>query len=64
MRVTADRDRCTGSGQCVSLVPEVFDQDDEGIVTLLEPAPAEGDRELVSEAASNCPVQAIRISRE
>ena len=35
MRITADRDACVGSGQCVLTEPDVFDQDDDGLVTLL-----------------------------
>ena len=40
--VEVDRDVCIGAGMCVMNAPEVFDQDDEGIVVVLEPeVPAE-----------------------
>ncbi|MBK0866829.1 (4Fe-4S)-binding protein [Saccharopolyspora sp. HNM0986] len=38
MKVTADERKCCGSGQCVLLAPEVFDQRDD--VTLLAPSPS------------------------
>ncbi len=31
-RVTVDRDRCIGAGQCVLSAQEVFDQDETGVV--------------------------------
>ena len=34
MRVNADRESCIGSGQCVLDAPDVFDQDDDGVVSL------------------------------
>ena len=40
MEINVDRDRCVGAGQCVLSAPDVFDQDDEGLVTVLDPAPA------------------------
>ncbi|MGF0169001.1 ferredoxin [Streptomyces sp. Marseille-Q5077] len=41
---------------------EVFDQSDEdGIVTLLEPSPAEDLRAAAREAAAVCPASAIAI---
>jgi ferredoxin len=37
MRVSVDRGRCCGSGNCVMTAPEVFDQDDaEGLVDASE----------------------------
>jgi ferredoxin len=61
MRVRVDADRCIGSGQCALTAPGVFDQDDIGIVLLLQPEPpAERERE-VRRAEQGCPVQAITI---
>lgn len=60
MKVTADQDRCCGAGTCALLAPEVFDQrEDDGIVTVLDPAPGPGQRDAVLEAASVCPTAAI-----
>lgn len=57
MGVTADRDRCIGSGHCVLSAPDVFDSDDEGLVVVTRPDHA-GD-EGVRQAVQLCPVGAI-----
>ncbi|WP_251091797.1 ferredoxin [Streptomyces sp. Caat 7-52] len=61
MRVTAERDRCVGSGQCALLSPEVFDQDDDGLVVVLREEPAEELRGEVLQAADLCPARSIRV---
>ncbi|WP_318205425.1 ferredoxin [Streptomyces sp. SCL15-4] len=61
MRVTTERDRCVGSGQCALLSPEVFDQDADGLVTVLREEPAEDLREQVAQAAELCPSRSIRV---
>jgi ferredoxin len=62
VKVIVDQDRCIGSGQCVLLAPEVFDQrEEDGIVVLLqENPPAELDAD-VAEAAHVCPGLAISV---
>ena len=62
MHIEADRDVCIGAGNCVLTLPKVFDQDDEGLVALLEPDPPDEDAELVGRAARLCPSGAIRIT--
>jgi ferredoxin len=63
MKVIVDQDRCCGAGQCVMLVPEVFDQrDEDGIVVLRNAEPPETLHARVREAASVCPAGAIRVS--
>ncbi|WP_328878076.1 ferredoxin [Streptomyces sp. NBC_00299] len=62
MKVNVDQGRCCGAGQCVLIAPEVFDQrDEDGIVTLVEPSPAEGLQAAAREAAAVCPASAITI---
>ncbi|GAA2231563.1 ferredoxin [Streptomyces nogalater] len=61
MRVSTERDRCVGSGQCALLSPEVFDQDADGLVTLLSEEPAEELREEIVRAADLCPSRSIRV---
>ncbi|MFC5143201.1 ferredoxin [Streptomyces aureoversilis] len=61
MRVSVETPRCVGSGQCVMLIPEVFDQDDDGIVVLLQEAPPEEVYEDVRQAAMTCPTQVIGV---
>jgi ferredoxin len=43
MRVQADRSLCCGGGQCVLSAPELFDQDEMGIVLVLKDLPSEAE---------------------
>lgn len=61
MRVIVDKELCVGAGQCVVTAPDVFDQDDDGIVDLLTDSPAEGDRDAVKEAEHVCPARVISV---
>jgi ferredoxin len=61
MRVSVDRDRCMGSGACVFEAPEVFAQDESGIVVLLTERPDEGLYASVQAAANACPVVCINV---
>jgi ferredoxin len=66
MRFTVDRDRCIGAGNCVMNAPELFDQDDDGIVVLLEPARGgdvagtDADTDAAAWAVASCPSGALR----
>ncbi|MGW2256329.1 ferredoxin [Streptomyces sp. NPDC001780] len=62
MRVTVDQPKCVASGQCVMLAPEVFDQDDDGTVELLNAAPAPEHHDGVRESAAVCPAAAIHLA--
>jgi ferredoxin len=57
MKAKVDRDVCIGSAMCVSIAPEVFELDDEGLSRVVNPDA--GDEDLLRDAAENCPVQAI-----
>ena len=60
MEIKADVDRCISGGQCVVSAPDLFDQDDDGIVVLLgQPGPQQ--QEDAREAARMCPASAIEI---
>lgn len=61
MKVTADHDACIGSGQCVPLAPDVFDQDDDGIVILKRTELEESDVTGVKAAVRICPARALTI---
>ncbi|MEV0382029.1 ferredoxin [Nonomuraea sp. NPDC050643] len=63
MKVTVDQDACAGSGQCVLIAPEVFDQrDTDGIAVLLRDSPDLRLHEDVRDAARICPARAITLT--
>jgi ferredoxin len=61
--LSVDQARCCGAGQCVLTAPEVFDQDeDTGLVVLLDPRPPASASRAVRDAAAFCPAGAIRLA--
>ncbi|MFI2352202.1 ferredoxin [Streptomyces sp. NPDC019443] len=61
LHVTVKPDVCIGAGQCVLAAPEVFDQDDDGVVQLVDEAPEHELHRDVRLAAARCPVEAIGV---
>ncbi|MEU5836140.1 ferredoxin [Streptomyces diacarni] len=61
MRVEVDQPKCVASGQCVLAAPDVFDQDDDGIVVTLNDRPDTGLHDDVREAAALCPAAVISL---
>lgn len=62
MRIKVHADRCVGAGQCVLVAGRYFDQDDdEGLVVLLEETVAEDDRSVIEDAVFQCPAGAIEL---
>ena len=61
MKIAADRDLCIGAGLCVVTAPDVYDQDDDGLVVLLT---EETDRPAAREAVGLCPSGALRLVEE
>lgn len=65
MRVEADRGKCMGAGMCALNAPDVFDQDeDEGLVVVLDAEPAAEHRYAVRDAVNLCPASAISMHEE
>ena len=61
LKISIDRQKCVGSGNCVYVAADVFSQSDEdGIVILLTELPDENLSQAVAEAAQQCPSMAIR----
>ena len=58
LEVEIDRDACMGSGNCVYEASGVFDLDDDGISTVVDPA------EQIIAAARKCPTKAILVRRD
>lgn len=61
MRILVDTDCCTGHGVCESILPEVFEVGDDGIVHLLTTAFEESQRADLDEAVFECPTQALTL---
>ncbi|MFI6850134.1 ferredoxin [Kitasatospora sp. NBC_00085] len=61
LRVTADRESCVTSSLCVYRLPEVFDQDAEGRVVVLDGTPPDGLRRELLRARRGCPTRSIRV---
>ena len=61
MKLHVDTDRCSGHGVCESLMPEVFEVGDDGIVHLLTDDFGEEQRTGLEEAVAECPTQALRL---
>jgi ferredoxin len=64
MRVEVDPDKCIGSGACVRACPEVFGQDESGVVVLLAETPAPELQDKVREAERACPASVIEALGE
>ena len=64
MHITVDLEKCQGYANCITDAPEVFDVSDEtDKVIVLQESPADSLLHQVTEAALNCPVQAILVER-
>jgi ferredoxin len=61
MRIEIDRAICDGYGNCVFVAPEVFDLDDENLVTLLVDTITDETRPAVELAIDECPMRAISL---
>lgn len=65
MRITIDRTRCCGSGNCVLIAPQVFDQcEADGTVLVLDAQPPAEHARAVLEAVRVCPTQAITVAED
>lgn len=64
MKIAADRDVCIGAGLCVTTVPDVYDQDEAGLVVLLAEEPTGELEAAAREAVGLCPSGALRLIEE
>jgi ferredoxin len=61
MRVIVNDDRCSSSGECVLVAPEVFELGDDDLLYVLQETPPEALRDKVESAVRVCPKQAIAV---
>jgi len=64
LRVTANPETCAVSSLCVYRLPGVFDQDEDGLVVVLDEEPGAELHEEVRRAARGCPTKSIRVTEE
>ena len=60
MKIEADRERCIGAGMCVMATEAVFDQDDDGIVVVLEAEVPAEHADAATRAVASCPSGALQ----
>ena len=60
MKATVIEDTCIGCGVCVQTCPEVFEMSSDKAVVIADPV-AQETEEKAKQAASECPVEAIKI---
>jgi ferredoxin len=61
VRIEANRDVCIGAGNCVLAAEDVFDQDDEALVVVLEDHPSQDQATEVRNAVAQCPSGALNL---
>ncbi|MCM1370868.1 MAG: ferredoxin [Clostridium sp.] len=59
MKVKVSKDLCIGCGACQSLVPDVFEIEDDGLATVKVDEVEKDLEEDTQDAIENCPTQAI-----
>lgn len=58
MKVKVNKERCIACGGCVSILPEVFEFDDDGLAIAKNEVPKDREKDA-GEAISFCPGSAI-----
>jgi ferredoxin len=61
MEIVVDRTRCEGLGMCEAMADQYFEVQDDGTMAVLDPHPAEEDRQPVAAAVDACPVLALTL---
>jgi len=61
MEIEIRPNACVGAGQCALVAADVFDQDDDGMVLVLDDHPPAELHAVVHRAASLCPARAISV---
>ncbi|MET8763414.1 ferredoxin [Lentzea sp. NPDC004782] len=63
MKVEVDPAVCEAHGECVSILPEVFDLDDDEVLQIREGELAADEVARAERAVASCPMGALRLSR-
>ncbi len=63
LKVRVERGSCIGTVACRNVAPDVFELDDQQVITFVS-EPAEIDRDRLFEACQVCPVEALLLFDE
>ncbi|MFF0904451.1 UNVERIFIED_CONTAM: (4Fe-4S)-binding protein [Kocuria sp. CPCC 205316] len=61
MGIRADRSVCIGSGNCVLVAADLFDQDEDAVVVLLTDTPSAAQEDSARESVDRCPSGALSV---
>lgn len=61
MKIVVNRALCEGNGRCEEVAPELFELDEEDVLTILDENPPEDMRAKAEEAVMLCPKNALSI---
>jgi ferredoxin len=62
VKLSADRDDCIASGNCVMISDVLFDQDDDGVVVLLAEDVPEAEEQRARDAVKTCPASVLHLT--
>lgn len=60
-KVVADRELCIQAGNCVMVAGDIFDQDDDGMVVVLDDEVTGDAADRAREAVKLCPASALSL---
>ncbi|MFJ8958104.1 ferredoxin [Lentzea sp. NPDC102401] len=63
MKVGVDPSLCEAHGECMSILPEVFDLDDDEVLQIRDGELASAEVSAAERAVASCPKGALRLSR-
>lgn len=61
MRVSVDRAKCTGLGNCEAMAPDFFEVGDDGELELLRSDVSADELDEVKQAIASCPTAALKL---
>jgi ferredoxin len=62
MRLEVDVDKCTGHGICESIADDVFEVQDDGLLSIDHEKAAASGRDRLQQAVIQCPAAALRLA--
>ena len=59
MKVNVNQDACVGCGACVSICPDIFSFNDDGLAEAITKDVQAEDEDKILDAVESCPTEAI-----